>query len=108
MHLYASQSPKKSIGFAAEYVLAALLAIVFVYTLTISHSYSAPFTNTTTRRTHWWKARLDAPAWLEQHEQYVSEASAAFASQVGSTPAAHNSFIDQCVTDVSTNANTKG
>ena len=75
--------PKISIGFAAEYALAALLAIVFVYTLTISHSYSAPFDSTVTHRKHWWKARLDAPGWLEQHEHYVTEASAAFASQVG-------------------------
>ena len=69
-------------GPAAEFALAALLAIVFVYTITISHSYNPPFTNEITHRKHWWKARLDAPGWLELHQQYVAEASAAFATQV--------------------------
>ena len=72
--------------FAGEYALAALLAIVLVYTLAFSHMYHIPFSTKSSPGTHWWKARLDVTGWIEQHQEYVEEAVAAAASPVLSLP----------------------
>lgn len=74
---------------AGEYALAALLAIVFVYTLAFSHTNHTPFSSSSQHSKHWWKARFDVSGWLEQHQQYVEEAVLASESSVGTCRCVH-------------------
>ena len=79
MLMLLNYSPNFSTG---EYALAALLGMVLVYTLALSHMYNTPFSASSTHSKHWWKARLDVTGWIEQHQQYVEEAVAASDSPV--------------------------
>ena len=54
--------------------MAAVLAMIFVYTLAFSHTNHAPFSSSSQHSKHWWKARSNVSGWMEQHQQYVNEA----------------------------------
>lgn len=73
----AQQAERSAWIVTGEYALAALLGMVLVYTLALSHMYNTPFSASNTHSKHWWKARLDVTGWIEQHQQYVEEAVAA-------------------------------
>ena len=67
---------------AGEYALAALLAMIFVYTLAFSNTNHTPFSSSILHSKHWWKARSEISGWMEQHQQYVHEAELASESLV--------------------------
>lgn len=70
-----NEQPEGSAWIAkGEYTLAALLAIVFVYTLAFSHTNHTPFATNRQRSKLWWKARSDVLGWMDQHQLYINEA----------------------------------
>lgn len=72
----------ETLAAAGEYTLAALLAIVFVYTLAFSHTNHTPFATNRQRSKLWWKARSDVLGWMDQHQLYINEAVLASQSSV--------------------------